>query len=201
MALCDTCSNLDLYQIFDSHEAKVPTASDSEPKLFWHEQLDGWYFKHSEGILPIQVAAAAGCGLCSLLCDAFNGKDALAAQEVSDLPIILAPGATIEDEWNDPPRFSPYLEPKLRSFFLSPQDGLLKLCELDISIDKSMSQLAKAILSLLTGQQQRCSPNLQSFHSNPLTRYTIIQKMLAVWPLLRSGFQLAWRITTAQVPT
>lgn len=120
MDLCDTCSSFDLCRVFDSHEVSLPTVRDFEQKLFWHEHLESWCFRHSEGMSPIKVAAAAGCGLCSLLFDAFEQKNAIAVQEFCDLPIILAPGKIIKEGRNEPPGFSPYLEPKLYSYFDRP---------------------------------------------------------------------------------
>ncbi|KAK5208223.1 hypothetical protein LTR41_006159 [Exophiala xenobiotica] len=99
----------------------------------------------------IQIAASAGCGLCTLLFDAFERKESEAAQEAGDLPIILARGRRMEDERNDPPQFSPYTEAKLRAVFMSPRDGLMSLCDLDISIDKgNVSFASKPYTPLLT---------------------------------------------------
>ncbi|KIW93599.1 uncharacterized protein Z519_06204 [Cladophialophora bantiana CBS 173.52] len=89
----------------------------------------------------IRIAASAGCGLCTLLFDAFKRKESEAAQAAGDLPIILAGSRTIEDELDDPPEFSTHIEPKLRCFFMSPEQGLIRLCDLDISIDNAFGDV------------------------------------------------------------
>ncbi|KIW40681.1 uncharacterized protein PV06_07858 [Exophiala oligosperma] len=135
MALCTTCNSFDLYQIFNYPDVGLPTNVVLDRQYFWDEHLDSLCFRHSDNISQIQAAASAGCGLCTLLFDAFKRKEPGAAQLAGDLPIILTQGKTIEDYKNDPPHFSPYLEPKLRSFFASPEEGPISLCDLDISID------------------------------------------------------------------
>ncbi|EXJ69603.1 uncharacterized protein A1O5_07639 [Cladophialophora psammophila CBS 110553] len=127
----------DLCRIFNSPNVGSPTYVDPDPQYFWYDNYHGWCFRHSDNIFKIQIAASAGCGLCTLLFDAFERKESKAAQEAGDLPIILAGGRTIKDERDDPLQFSTYIEPKLRSFFMSPDQGLIRLCDLDISIDNA----------------------------------------------------------------
>lgn len=148
MALCTTCNSFDLYQIFNYPDVGLPTNVVLDRQYFWDEHLDSLCFRHSDNISQIQAAASAGCGLCTLLFDAFKRKEPGAAQLAGDLPIILTQGKTIEDYKNDPPHFSPYLEPKLRSFFASPEEGPISLCDLDISIDYSMSHLLQSTFLL-----------------------------------------------------
>jgi hypothetical protein len=97
--------------------------------------VDGFCFRHSDNISQIQVGASAGCGLCGLLFDAFVRKEPEAAQDAGRLPIVLAAGPMIEDDRSDPqlPQYTT-LEPRLRSFFVSPEEGLTSLCDLDLSI-------------------------------------------------------------------
>lgn len=145
MALCTTCSSFDLYRVFNSLDVDSPTDVDPDPKYFWLGDRDGLCFWHSDNISTIQIGASSGCGLCTLLLDAFKRKGSVAAQEASNLPIILGRSRKIEDEWNDPPRFSPYMEPELMAYFVSPELKLIQLCNLDISIDNSMSYLLESL--------------------------------------------------------
>ena len=144
MALCTTCNSFDLCRVFNSPDVVSSTYGDEDPRYFWHDDCHGC-FRHSDNIFKIQIAASAGCELCTSLFDAFERKEPEAAQEAGNLPIILARGWTIEDEQNDPPQFSPFIEPKLLAFFVSPEQELITLCDLDISIDDGVSWLLESL--------------------------------------------------------
>lgn len=122
--------------------------------------------------------------------DEFNRKQSDAAQEAGNLLIILAQGATIEDEWNDPPQFPPHIEPKLRAFFMSPVEGLISLCDLDLSIDRGISQFFKRVHVIPNTLAQLLVTYLQTFHSNHSASYIVILTALAVLRLPQGGFHL-----------
>lgn len=86
------------------------------------------------------MGASAACGLCGLLFDAFVRKEPEAAQDAGRLPIVLAAGPMIEDDRIDPqlPQYTT-LESRLRSFFVGPEEGLISLCDLDLSINNRES--------------------------------------------------------------
>ena len=136
MALCTTCNSFDLRRIFDASSVGLSSNIESDQKYIWNEQVDGFCFRHSDNISQIQVGASAGCGLCGLLFDAFVCKEPEAAQDAGRLPIVLAAGPMIEDDRSDPqlPQHTTS-EPRLRSFFVSPEEGLISLCDLDLSVD------------------------------------------------------------------
>lgn len=139
MALCTTCNTFDLRRIFYSPSVGSRRNTHPDPKYIWNEQVHGLCFRHSENISQVQVAASAGCGLCGLLFNAFKRKEPEAAQDAGKLPIVLTRGGIIEDERNDLQlRQHATLEPRLRSFFLSPEEGLIGLCDLDLSSDNGM---------------------------------------------------------------
>ena len=136
MALCAICLRLDLHRIFSSSSVESAATLHTDQHYVYLDQFDSLCFRHSDNIGPIQLAASTGCGLCGLLFDAYRSKNPEAAQEAGTLPIFLAPCYGKEYE-SDDSSFEGVTKPesRIRSFFLSPDEGVVDLCELDVSID------------------------------------------------------------------
>src|SRR5690348_15088014 len=128
MALCSTCNNFDLRRIFPASSVGLSSNTESCQKYIWNEQMNRFCFMHSDNMSQIQAGASAGCGLCGLLFDAFVCKEPEAAQDAGRLPIILAACPMIEDDRSDAqlPKYTTS-EPRLRAFFVSPEEGLISL--------------------------------------------------------------------------
>ena len=138
MALCATCSGFDLCKIFGLPSMALKNR-DSGANYIWTGHGEQLCFRHSDDISQVQEAASAGCGLCMLLFDAFKCKEPVAAQDAGKLPIVLAAGGGLVNDWDDTRSSQNTMyEPRLRPFFVHPEKGLISLCNLDLSIDSGM---------------------------------------------------------------
>lgn len=140
MVLCANCSSLELCRLFNGSEVEPLADVESTQRYFWHDNVSyGPCFRHSDDISAIQIAASTGCGLCTLLFDAYQCKNLDAAQEAIDFPIILTSVQLVDDELDSYLFQEPHIEPQLRAFWVDAEHKFRKLCDLDISIDASMS--------------------------------------------------------------
>jgi len=122
MELCSNCDRIDVRTLLSSVEDCAEQLR-YEDGYYWHEQADVLCFKHCDSHSEITLSASAGCKLCKLIHDALECERLDADEVASHLPIVLHRGT----------------ESRIRVALDSPEEGLIKLCNLDISKDRELS--------------------------------------------------------------
>ena len=163
MALCHRCKRFDLHTILHASSESWPGISGRESDYYWHEQAEVFCFRHYDNILKVRYSASAGCKLCGIISAAFERKGAEADEIAGNLPIVLREG------WGS----------KIKASFISPEEGLITLCDLDVSISNhELSFTLPALLAsqactfrsqtmTISGARHSCRPSIQSLPSNP----------------------------------
>ena len=118
MALCDTCRRFDLYTILLASGEEHEESSLCKSEYYWYEPARILCFRQSDNIYNVKQSASTGCKLCGIILTAFERKGAEAYNIASDFPIVLHKGQ----------------ESKIRASFITPEEPLITICDLDVSI-------------------------------------------------------------------
>lgn len=115
--LCLRCQQFSIVSLFWDEPVQIEDLNN----YFWHETAATLYFQHSDSILSLQQKAIAGCRLCKLVLSAIDHVPVAQDEAAKKLPIVL------------------YLmdAAELGVALVSDEEGLLKLCTLDVSWDTS----------------------------------------------------------------
>ena len=133
------CKKFDLRTLLALNDEEWSTSSDCGCNYYWDEQAQALCYEHSDHMLQVEQSASAGCPLCILLFTAFQRKGSDAAKVAGNLPIVLVGCTETMDDLDDSQLNQiRQTRPLINAYLVSSDEGLLKLCDLDICIDDGM---------------------------------------------------------------